>query len=103
MNFLNNPQAAAGNLWLIILLPLFGAIVNGFFGRRIGRGNVAFIACAVVGGAFLVALIPFYWLIQDQVLQTVGGTWFEITNASGRPTLSIGWGLLFDRLSGTLV
>ncbi len=40
------------HLWLIPALPLIGAAINGFFGRRFSRQIVAGIALAFCGGAF---------------------------------------------------
>src|SRR5436309_15295300 len=44
------------NLWLIPLLPLIGAAVNGLFGRRFPKSVVSAIALAFPGAAFLQAL-----------------------------------------------
>ena len=43
-------------LWLIPLLPLAGAAINGFFGKRFSRGSVAAVALTFCGAAFLMAL-----------------------------------------------
>jgi NADH-quinone oxidoreductase subunit L len=43
-------------LWLIPLLPLAGAALNGFFGKRFSRGTVAAVALTFCGAAFLMAL-----------------------------------------------
>ncbi len=43
-------------LWLIPLLPLVGAAVNGFFGRRFSKKAVAGVALFFSGAAFLLAL-----------------------------------------------
>jgi NADH-quinone oxidoreductase subunit L len=43
-------------LWLIPLLPLTGAAINGFFGKRFSRENVAAVALAFCGAAFAMAL-----------------------------------------------
>ena len=43
-------------LWLIPLLPLTGAAVNGFFGRRFSKKTVAGVALFFSGAAFLLAL-----------------------------------------------
>src|SRR5215471_14497462 len=45
------------HLWLIPLLPLIGAAVNGFFGRRFSRRTVSAIALLFCGAAFLKALV----------------------------------------------
>src|SRR5581483_6695364 len=44
------------HLWLIPLLPLVGAAINGLFGRRFSRRTVAAIALVFCGGAFAMAL-----------------------------------------------
>jgi NADH-quinone oxidoreductase subunit L len=43
-------------LWLIPLLPLAGATLNGFFGKRFSRGAVAAMALTFSGAAFAMAL-----------------------------------------------
>jgi NADH-quinone oxidoreductase subunit L len=43
-------------LWLIPLLPLAGAAINGFFGRRFSRQAVAAVGLTFCGAAFLMAL-----------------------------------------------
>ncbi len=44
------------HLWLIPVLPLIGAAINGFFGRRFSRQVVSAVALAFCGGAFVMAL-----------------------------------------------
>jgi NADH-quinone oxidoreductase subunit L len=44
------------HLWLIPALPLIGAAINGFFGRRFSRQTVAAVALTFCGCAFLMAL-----------------------------------------------
>jgi NADH-quinone oxidoreductase subunit L len=44
------------NLWVIPLLPLAGAAINGFFGRRASRKAVSTIALVFCGAAFAMAL-----------------------------------------------
>jgi NADH-quinone oxidoreductase subunit L len=45
------------NLWLIPLLPLAGAAVNGFLGRRLTRQAVTIVALFFSGAAFAMALL----------------------------------------------
>src|SRR6266436_4278544 len=40
------------HLWLIPVLPLVGAAINGFFGRRLSRQVISAVALAFCGGAF---------------------------------------------------
>ncbi|MBO0911310.1 MAG: NADH-quinone oxidoreductase subunit L [Acidobacteria bacterium] len=44
------------DLWLLPLLPLTGAAINGLFGKRFSRRHVAMIALTFCGAAFLMAL-----------------------------------------------
>jgi NADH-quinone oxidoreductase subunit L len=44
------------HLWLIPVLPLIGAAINGFFGRHFSRRTVAGVALTFCGAAFLKAL-----------------------------------------------
>ena len=44
------------SLALILLLPLFGGVVNALFGRMLPRRIVEMLACSVIAGAFLSAL-----------------------------------------------
>ncbi len=96
------PAAAQSYLWLIIALPLLGAIVNGLIGRHMGKGNVALVGIGALVAAFAVSLIAFSALFRGEVLHLRGGTWFSVPGSGGRPLVDVAWGLLFDRLSGTL-
>ena len=44
------------HLWLIPILPLIGAAINGFFGRRLSRQTVSAVALTFCGAAFLMGL-----------------------------------------------
>src|SRR5208337_1254482 len=44
------------NLWLIPILPLAGAAINGFFGKKSSRTAVSTIALVFCGAAFVWAL-----------------------------------------------
>ncbi len=97
--------AAESSLWAIVLFPLGGAILNGFFGRRLGKGNVALIAIVAMLGALALSTIAFGHVLVDEhrVLHSPAPTWFRIVGPDGRALLSIGWGLAVDRLSGTMI
>src|SRR3972149_1045065 len=51
-------------VWLIPLLPLLGAIINGVFGSLMPKKAVGFIASAAMGAAFLVSASIFFKLIS---------------------------------------
>ena len=44
------------HLWLIPILPLIGAVINGLFGKRFSRQAIAAVALGFCGAAFLMAL-----------------------------------------------
>ena len=51
-------------LWLIPLLPLAGAAINGFSGRRLPKSLVTAVACGSSGAAFACALAVFFRLLN---------------------------------------
>lgn len=51
--------------WLLLLFPLLGVIINGFFGRRLGRKGVSLVGPGVVLVPFLLALILLFGLRQS--------------------------------------
>ncbi len=44
-------------LWLVPILPLAGAAINGFFGRRSSKQAITTIALVFCGAAFAMALV----------------------------------------------
>jgi NADH-quinone oxidoreductase subunit L len=89
------------NLWLIPIWPLLGFLINGFFGRRIGKSAVGSVACGSVGlslVASLAAVTELLALPQEarRVIQVVA-PWI------GAGNFQADWGLLLDPLSGVMV
>ncbi len=103
MPFLPTPAAAEASLWAIILFPLAGALINGLVGRRIGKGNATLVAIGAMVGSLAVAAIAFYWVLTTRNLRYQGAPWIAVTGADGLAIISVAWGLLVDRLSGTLL
>jgi NADH-quinone oxidoreductase subunit L len=98
-----SPASAESYLWAIILFPLAGALVNGLVGRRLGKGNVALIGIGAMLGALAVSSVAFYHVLHGQNLAFRGEPWFRIPGPDGRALISIAWGLVVDRLSGTMI
>jgi NADH-quinone oxidoreductase subunit L len=98
-----SPGVAESYLWAIILFPLLGAGINGLFGRRLGKGNAAFVAIAVMVVSFTFATAAFIHTVNGQVLRFSGLPWIEVAGADGRALVKVTWGLLVDRLSGTMI
>jgi NADH-quinone oxidoreductase subunit L len=82
------------HLWLIPLLPLAGAAINGLLGKRFSRPVVATVALAFCGAAFLMALW-IAWQFSSLVLPHVElvATWLR----SG--TFSVDYSFSLDQLS----
>jgi NADH-quinone oxidoreductase subunit L len=51
-------------VWLVLLFPLLGFLINGLFGWRFRKGLINFIACGSVGLSFLVSLGVFLELLK---------------------------------------
>ncbi|MEO6029211.1 MAG: NADH-quinone oxidoreductase subunit L [Candidatus Binatia bacterium] len=98
------PTAVSTLRW-IPLLPLLGAVVNGFFGaaiqRRAGKGAVAALAVAPIAGAFAFALLAFVQLLglppEGRVLLDVVWRWIAVGS------LQVNVAFLADPLSCTLL
>ena len=50
-------------VWLILLFPLVGVLINALLGRWLPRRLVAAIACLAVGASFVMALLVFFALL----------------------------------------
>ncbi|HEV8132265.1 MAG TPA: hypothetical protein VGQ81_13530, partial [Acidobacteriota bacterium] len=46
-------------LYLIPILPLAGAAINGVMGKRFSRTVISFVSCGLVGLSFIIALACF--------------------------------------------
>jgi NADH-quinone oxidoreductase subunit L len=85
------------HLWIIPLLPLAGAAINGLLGKRFPKALVNTIALGSTGAAFAYALwvaAQFLALPADRIpyLETYG-TWMSTGN------FSVHWGFWLDQLS----
>lgn len=50
-------------VWLIPLFPAIGFLINGLFGRRLGKGVVSIVGPAAIGLSFLTSILIFFELI----------------------------------------
>ncbi|UCD16566.1 MAG: NADH-quinone oxidoreductase subunit L, partial [Candidatus Zixiibacteriota bacterium] len=89
------------SLYLIILFPLVGFLINGLFLGRLSRGFISFIACGSVGLSFLWGAIAFFDLLAmpegARTIQETLFTWIP----SGQ--FQANFSLLFDPLSAVMV
>jgi len=89
----------------IIFLPLIGAIVNGLLGAKIqktwGKGAIAFLACAPVVVAFVLALNAFFTLVglapEQRFLIDNLFSWIHLG------TLKVDMAFLVDPLSAVMI
>jgi NADH-quinone oxidoreductase subunit L len=51
-------------LWLIPIIPLIGAAINGLAGRRFSKPAISLVACGASGLSFIFALLSFFDLLQ---------------------------------------
>src|SRR5215831_15238402 len=88
-------------LWLIPILPLLGAAINGFFGRRLSKGTIRAIACGSVGLSFLISIREFIAMmnVPESELPIVHDyfTWIQ----AGR--FQAQFGFMLDHLSGLMI
>jgi len=89
----------ANFIWLVIALPVLGALFNGILGRRVGYQVVSMVGPAVVLAAFLVGVGAFIDVLnhQGEAIQVHLWTWATIGNFNVPVTL------LVDPVSATMV
>jgi NADH-quinone oxidoreductase subunit L len=86
-------------LWLIPVLPLLGAIVNGVFGKRLPKSLVGIIGAGTVAASFVLSAGAFFQMLRADAtpVTTTYFTWIQ----SG--AFSADFGFLLDRLSGVMI
>jgi len=89
------------SLWLVPIWPLLGFLINGFFGRRIGKGTVGVIACGSVGLSLLASLVAVVELLalphEARRVTQILAPWI------GAGNFQADWGLLLDPLSAVMI
>ncbi len=88
-------------LWLIPILPLLGAIINGVFGKRLPKQFIGAIGAGTVLASFAISLGAFAQMMQtaaDQLpIVTNYFTWIQSGN------FQASCGFLLDHLSGMMI
>lgn len=89
------------HIWLVLLMPLLGVIINLFFGEKIGKKGVSLVGCGSVGLAFLFSSLIFYSmvLLPDAARSSHLLLYTWIKSASFRADA----GFLLDPLSGVMI
>ncbi len=84
-------------VWLVLVFPILGALINGFFNRRLGQKLVGYLACIAVGLSFAVSLLACWALIQlppeSRSVEVALYTWTSISD------FAVDFTLLVDPLS----
>src|SRR5579884_3173461 len=89
-------------LWLIPVLPLIGAAINGFLGRRLPKNLVGLIGSGTVLVSFLISFNAFWHVIhvsspKDLPIITNYFTWIQAGSFQAN------FGFLIDQLSGLMI
>ncbi len=92
-------------LLVIVLAPLFGAIVAGLFGRQIGRVGAHTVTIAGVGLSCALSFYVLYQLVWGgaPVFNQNVYEWFHIGNAGPHGDISANIGFLIDRLTAMMM
>lgn len=89
-------------LAVVLALPALGALVNGLFGKRIGKDGVRLMALAALGGAFLASALTFLMLPHEGKLTWTAWRWLSIQGRMGQSIpLDVSFGV--DALSATMM
>jgi NADH-quinone oxidoreductase subunit L len=88
-------------LWLIPLLPLLGAVINGVFGKRFSRNAIGAIAVGSVGLSFVISLTAFIQMLRlpEESLPVVQNYFTWIQAGSFQAVC----GFMLDHLSGLMI
>jgi len=83
--------------YLILFLPLIGAVISGFFGKKIGDRNSQILTSSFVSISAILSLFVLYKVISsDYSNNLVIATWIN----SG--TLNVNWSIKIDALSAVM-
>ncbi len=61
------PASDFSLLAIVLVLPLLGALVNGLFGKRLGKSGVRTMALTAIGGSFLASVVTFFMVVATPV------------------------------------
>ncbi len=102
------PASSFTLLVIIIGLPLLGALINGLFGKRLGKEGVTLMALSAVGGSFVLSVVAFIMLWTAQSGEQVarfywhGWRWMTLSGANGSGPIPVEIAFSVDALSGTM-
>lgn len=82
----------------MLILPLLGSIISGFFGRKVGVKGSQFISCSCVLLTTILASIAFFEVGLNNI-----PVWIHLCRWIDSETLSIIWGFTFDSLTVSML
>jgi len=82
----------------LILLPLLGSIVSGFFGRKIGVNGAQFITCSAVIITTMLAVIAFFEVGLNNIPVSI-----QVFRWIDSESLNVSWGFHFDSLTVSML
>jgi len=86
-------------LWLIPVLPLMGAAINGFIGKRLPKSAIATIGAGTVGLSFLIAVREFVAMLGTEQLPIIRDYFMWIQAGAFKAQ----FGFMLDHLSGLMI
>jgi NADH-quinone oxidoreductase subunit L len=96
-------------LFVILGMPLLGAIVNGIFGKRLGRPAVTLMALVAVGASFLASALSLWLLVSTshdataaKQLTLDGWEWMRVSGFNDFTQIPITFGFTIDALNGVM-
>ena len=98
-------------IWLIPLLPLAGAAINGLIGiRSFSRRVAGVVACTMMVGALGLSLLAFWQLLElphdARAYDVVLGPWIPnipLATRTGIGLFNVPWGFRLDPLAGLMI
>lgn len=82
----------------ILILPLLGSIISGFFGRKVGVKGAQFITCSCVIATTLLACVAFFEVGFNNIPVLI-----HLFRWIDSETLNIAWGFNFDSLTVSML
>ena len=82
----------------LIILPLLGSIVSGFFGRKVGVSGAQFITCSSVLTTTLFAILAFFEVGLNNIPVSI-----QLFRWIDSESLNVSWGFHFDSLTVSML
>lgn len=82
----------------IIVLPLLGSIVSGFFGRKVGVSGAQLITCSCVITTTILAIIAFFEVGLNNIPVSI-----QLFRWIDSESLNVSWGFHFDSLTVSML